>query len=76
MAQKDKHFYHVTPSKTDHKWRVKEVGSTDAAKVYETQKEAVDEAEKLAKKVSTEGRIKAHVVIHDEHGQFKVVENF
>ncbi len=76
MTQKDKHFYHVTPSKTDHKWRVKEVGSTDEPKVYDTQKEAVNGAEKLAKKISSEGHVKAHVVIHDEHGHFKVVENF
>ncbi len=66
-----KHFFHVTPSKTDNKWRVKEVGSKDEPRVFDTKEQATKEAEKLAKEVN-----KGHVVIHDEHGKFEVVENF
>ncbi len=65
-----KHFFHVTPRKADGKWRVKEVGSKDEPRIFDTQDQATREAEKLAESV------KGRVVMHDEHGKFKFVESF
>ena len=38
---------------------------------YDDKETAIKEAEKLAK-----SKENGHVVIHDEHGKFEVVENF
>ncbi|WCR53612.1 MAG: hypothetical protein PG981_000634 [Wolbachia endosymbiont of Ctenocephalides orientis wCori] len=67
----EKHFFHVTPSKTDGKWRIKEVGSKNEPAIYDDKETAVKEAEKLAKNEEL-----GHVVIHDEHGKFEVVGSF
>ncbi|WP_186820159.1 DUF2188 domain-containing protein [Wolbachia pipientis] len=69
-------FIHVTPSKNDSKWHVKEIGSKDEPRVYDTKEQAVKEAERDAREKSAREDVKSHVVIHDEHGKFEVVENF
>ncbi|TSJ80762.1 MAG: DUF2188 domain-containing protein [Candidatus Cardinium sp.] len=72
MTERRGHFFHVTHSKSDDKWYVREVKWKDSATLaFNSKDEATKKAEELAKKVEM-----GHVVIHDERGKFETVENF
>ena len=62
------HFFHVTPSRSDSKWRVKEVHANGAI-ACDTKEEALQRARELKNEVDN-----GHVVVHDEHGRFEVID--
>ena len=62
------HFFHVTPSRADNKWRVKEVRANGAI-ACDTKEEALQRARELKNEVEN-----GHVVVHDEHGRFEIIE--
>jgi len=72
MTNKERkgHFFHVTHDKADNNWHVKEVKGSDVT-TCKTKEEAIKKAESMAKKIDM-----GHVVIHDERGKFKTIENF
>ncbi len=63
-------FFHVTHSKADNQWHVKEVKG-DQIDTFNSKEEAVKKAEELAKNAEM-----GHVVVHDEKGHFKTFEQF
>jgi len=62
------HFFHITPSRSDGKWRVKEVKATGAI-AFDTREEALNRVREMKNEVEN-----GHVVLHDEHGRFEVIE--
>jgi len=68
QASSRAHFYHITPSRSDGKWQVKEVNAQGAI-AFDTREEALNRAREMKNEMEN-----GHVVLHDEHGRFEVVE--
>lgn len=61
-------FFHVTHSRDDDKWRIKEVHGGEEF-IHNTKEEAINKAKELANKTD------CHVVIHRDDGTFEIIIN-
>lgn len=61
------HFFHVTHSKNDNKWHVKEVKGQNY-ETFDSKEKAIEQAEKHAKNVE-----RWHVVVHRDDGKFETI---
>ena len=66
MAKKNQH---VTP-RDGGKWAVRSTGASRARSVHETQKEAIDEARKIAREEKSE------LFIHGKNGQIRARDSY
>jgi len=68
QASPNAHFFHITPSRSDGKWRVREVQAQGVI-ALDTKEQALQRVREMKNEVEN-----GHVVVHDEHGRFEIIE--